>query len=530
MKTNLQSLIIALAIGMALLTLLNSLLSSYKTQKNLLIDQTLEANYAYASKLAKSTDDFLGAAQQQMAYSANYIANKMDKKSVLDNETERLQKQTNSFNSVMVTREDGLVASASPQSLHIVGMSLNSPGVKDALRRRVPIISSQYLANTGRLVILVSHPIFSHNGKYMGYIGGTIYLHEKNILHTLLGEHYAKGGAYLYVVDSSRELIYHKDKKRIGQFVSGNPVIEQLIKGKEGSARLRNSKGVDMLSGYAPLHRVPWGVVAQRPTEAVLTQLNGLIFKTAIDTIPIFLFSVLCIWWLSRIISKPLSLLANTANSWDSPTAANEIAKIKAWYFEAELLKAAILLGLKKINVKLGVLSHDSITDPLTGLKNRRGMQMELSKLELDKQPLAIIAADIDHFKFVNDDFGHDTGDLILQLVSNILKLCTRNNDSVCRSGGEEFCIILPGCNLQKAAEIAEKIRLTVANSKNPTGRAITISLGVTQCRWGTESIDYSLKMADQALYTAKRNGRNRVDVIDVDTTKTDSAHLLRQV
>lgn len=155
-----------------------------------------------------------------------------------------------------------------------------------------------------------------------------------------------------------------------------------------------------------------------------------------------------------------------------------------------------------------------SLTDALTGLRNRRFFDLFL-KNEIDRSQrfirgLAIIILDIDHFKNYNDTFGHLAGDEALRLVSQCLLDNRRKADVVARIGGEEFAVILPETDLKGALEVAEKIRLSVANH---TGlqRLVTVSLGVSELRDNKSAFELLIEQADKALYEAKRTGRNRV-------------------
>ena len=512
-KITLRQLILLLALSMALLTLGYTLYASYQTQRDLLMQLELENNYAYATKLASSTDNFLAAAQQQLAFSANLLPPLMAHPASLVAETERLKRQTNSFNSVVVIRPDGHILASSPASLHLTGTWLDSAGFREALAKRKPLISPPYIASTGRLVIFISHPLFARNGRYLGYLGGTIYLHEQNILQSLLGENHYRDGSYLYVVDNKRRLIYHRDTARVGTVVNGNPAIEAVIAGRAGSQRLINSRHVDMLAGYAPMHLTQWGIVAQRPTADTLDGLNALMLSIIRHAAPFFLLSVLGVWWISRVIAQPLSRLAATARDWDSPAATEEINQVRAWYDEADKLKRAVLAGLGRINQKLGRLNVENVTDELTGLINRRGMQATLAQWQAELRPFAVIAMDIDHFKWVNDRHGHDVGDLVLQYLARQMCEGSRSDDQVCRSGGEEFCMLLPGCSLDMAIQIAERLRERIAATNCPTGEPVTLSLGVAHWPGSAGTVTAVLKAADEALYLAKHNGRNRVEM-----------------
>lgn len=510
-KIDLRRLILLLTIATALLTLANTFYAGYQAQRDLLMQQTLESNRSYALKLAHSADNFFKMAQQQLAYSASLLPPLMDRTDRLVAEADRLKLQTSSFNSVFIVRVDGQVLATSPDTLGMVGRKLDSAGARAALEKRRPLISSPYVSKTNRLLVFISQPVFSPDGRYLGYVGGSIYLQEQNALHALLGDHYYRDGSYLYVVDRQLRLIYHQDRKRVGEVIKGNPVIQAVIESRQGSQRLTNSQGVDMLAGYAPMLTTGWGVVAQRPTSLTLKELDGLMLETLRNAIPVSLLTLLGIWWMSRLISRPLRRLADTARHWDSPVASGQIEQVKSWYFEADQLKRAMLMGVALLHQKLGRLRLENITDPLTDLHNRRGMTVALAQWEAGQQPFAVIALDIDHFKQVNDRHGHDVGDQVLQHLAQLMRPSSRDGDVLCRSGGEEFFMLLPGVGRAVACQVAERLRAQVAAAANPTGAEITISAGVAHWPNGADSVEVVLKRADEALYAAKREGRNRV-------------------
>lgn len=165
---------------------------------------------------------------------------------------------------------------------------------------------------------------------------------------------------------------------------------------------------------------------------------------------------------------------------------------------------------LLEVNAKLQKLAF---TDGLTGLRNRRSLQEELSSnialFTRLSQPLSLLLLDIDHFKNINDTFGHLTGDRVLQEVGLILKEESREEDIAARYGGEEFAVILPNTDQSEALKIAERIRLRV-ESTNWTIPTVTISIGAATLVSGdTENTLQS--RADRALYLSKNRGRNQV-------------------
>ncbi|MES3024590.1 MAG: diguanylate cyclase [Pseudomonadota bacterium] len=164
-------------------------------------------------------------------------------------------------------------------------------------------------------------------------------------------------------------------------------------------------------------------------------------------------------------------------------------------------------------------MSELAMTDPLTGLYNRRYIS-ELAAYEAVQQKrlltnLAIIIADIDYFKVVNDSHGHEAGDGVIVALSEALKASIREQDSAARWGGEEFLIVLPDTNMDSAAMVAERIRANVAALAIPNGAATlaaTMTLGVASYRLG-EAIGATIARADAALYKGKNGGRNRVEL-----------------
>lgn len=155
-------------------------------------------------------------------------------------------------------------------------------------------------------------------------------------------------------------------------------------------------------------------------------------------------------------------------------------------------------------------------TDELTGLYNRRyfkkAVQVELERARRYGQGFSLVMLDIDNFKSINDTYGHDAGDAVLQQVSHVLQKRLRQVDVLGRLGGEEFCMMLPGTFPEDAVHLAEEVRKKIEETPfKVTGRDIylTISLGVTAYREGITDVDMLLKMVDKAMYNAKDNGKN---------------------
>jgi diguanylate cyclase (GGDEF)-like protein len=178
-----------------------------------------------------------------------------------------------------------------------------------------------------------------------------------------------------------------------------------------------------------------------------------------------------------------------------------------------------IALGLA--NVKLReTLRNQSVRDPLTDLFNRRYMEetleREIRRAERSGRPLSVVILDLDHFKQFNDTFGHDAGDLLLREVGAFLKEHIRSGDIACRFGGEEFVLILPESEVEstraRAEQLREELKRLSPQHRGQTLRRVSMSLGVAA--W-EESLtaEALLRAADQALYRAKKEGRDRTVV-----------------
>jgi two-component system cell cycle response regulator len=174
-----------------------------------------------------------------------------------------------------------------------------------------------------------------------------------------------------------------------------------------------------------------------------------------------------------------------------------------------------------RLRSDLGTALEMALTDPLTGLYNQRYLRRHLGGLMETGQgrQLAVLMVDVDHFKSVNDRYGHACGDQALWLIAESLRANTRVFDSVARYGGEEFVVVMPGTNEAEAAAAAERLRMAVEEIEfNAAGSRLrlTVSVGVACTPTATGLPAELLQAADTALYNAKRNGRNRVEMARV--------------
>ena len=188
-------------------------------------------------------------------------------------------------------------------------------------------------------------------------------------------------------------------------------------------------------------------------------------------------------------------------------------------------LMARIRAGLRIVALQKQLLEL-SQTDPLTSLRNRRAFDERLhdafAHAQRYERPLSLAIVDVDHFKSINDTYGHDAGDAVLRGVAKIIDSNTRQSDFAARVGGEEFAILLPETALFEALQFGEKLRASIA-ADSIMGHQVRVSVGVASFPHSLVPGQAELfRAADQALYRAKMNGRNRVEIERRRLCRTD--------
>ncbi len=184
----------------------------------------------------------------------------------------------------------------------------------------------------------------------------------------------------------------------------------------------------------------------------------------------------------------------------------------------AEENSRALYLKGQDLEKALLELERLSLTDPLTGLNNRRGFDIEAHRNMLlairHKRPLAALMLDIDFFKKVNDTYGHAAGDKVLVEVAHLCRQHIRGTDTLARFGGEEFCFLLPETDTEAAKALAERVCTDVSTlgfEFNGKSLSVTVSIGISAFSGEEDSLESLLERSDEALYCAKHAGRNRV-------------------
>lgn len=506
----LRALLISAILLMLLGTTVISVSSSYVMQKETLIDNTLERHFSYAQKLASSAELSILDAQKMLAQSAHVLQTQFTNKEVLYAETSRLLAQSSTFNSISVIDATGTVVAVSPPTRDVVGQRAQSIGVKEALHTKKPTISEPFEAMTGRLVIMLTYPIFEPSGAYVGYISGAIYLREKNIFSTLMESHFSQDDSYVFVVDQNGTIIYHEDETRIHDNVLENAVVQAVLTGEHGAMKVENTQGIDMLAGYSFVEGANWGIVSQRSFQATVMPAREIVWKNSLLSLPLMLAVLLAFIFFATKIAKPMHQLTTLTTRNVNDETIEQLRNINGWYVEANELKTTLIHTFSALQQEVDIFKNDALHDPLTALLNRRAVTATLQNWDDNGMPYALILFDIDKFKAVNDTFGHQVGDDVLTFFAHELKQHTMPYHVCCRYGGEEFIVLLPNTEVHEALAVANRIREYVAATVSPTGAPITTSGGVAASNGSLRYKDV-IEQADTALYAAKEAGRNRI-------------------
>ena len=187
-----------------------------------------------------------------------------------------------------------------------------------------------------------------------------------------------------------------------------------------------------------------------------------------------------------------------------------------ASFMSLMLAVAFLMMAMRRLQ---GILEERSTHDPLTGVLNRRGFDIFYGKqrvqLGREGRPLSLMSIDLDHFKAINDRYGHVMGDRVLVQIASVIGQALRESDYVARFGGEEFVVLLPDAEVPRAMMVAERIRDALRTGWDDQLPPCTVSIGIGTHVSREESLDSLLARTDAALYRAKQNGRDRVELAD---------------
>lgn len=508
-KLRLRTLLTLLSVGGVFLTSTLLLVGLLLFQKSNIENSLLEDNIAYARKLADITDRYFETAANELAWSAAEIKGLNDQ-GLLVKETNRLRRQSGFFNTVVVVNRQAVIAATSPESLKLLGVKLSSLASQQAISIRKPFISQPYISAAGNYVVFVSHPIFNPDGDYLGYIGGTIYLKKKSMLSDILSQHFYSRNSVVSIVSNDGDIILSHDPTLVGTKMDLSAQLKKQLSTTDYGHFSIEKHGQELLTGYASLSQTNWNIFMSGTSETVSQILFRALRGSLWFLLAVNILTAVTVAVLAGRIASPLGKLADMVRSAGNDARLASVQSIQAWYHEADSLKKAVQEYRIIVAERIAKLSDEAMTDPLTRLNNRRGFEI-LAEKHNGEITQSVVTIDIDHFKRINDRFGHDAGDAVLVKLATLMRQTCRTRDLISRFGGEEFAILLPQTTLSDAARTAERIRKAVTDTRFPFAGQITVSAGVASLGAKSGSLDDMLRLADQALYVAKREGRNAV-------------------
>ncbi len=420
------------------------------------------------------------------------------------------------------------------------GAGLRGPYLGD--RHRAELLQSLLAPHAADPLYFVdvAVPLTSPDGRVTGVLAAHLYWRwAANTVATIVPSKSARHQIDVFLVDRTGHISYPDRGQGADHVPTGlTPGAPQVLDTwSEGGKYLSIALPVPEAWSASPLG---WQVVVRQPLDVALGDLLDLQKVVLVVTVLFSLVFLLVAWWGARVISRPLEVLTGLALrvergeenlSFDTGARSAEVRALSTALKGMAGTLIARRQALERSNHELedkvaertaelarsnAALERLARNDMLTGLPNRRAcderLAHEFERMRRSGQTYAVLVLDVDHFKQVNDGHGHAVGDEVLRHVADVLRQQLRSTDFVGRSGGEEFLVLLPQTPPDEGLRVAQKLRHAVDHSTPPVVDHLTLSIGLSQAGPEQLNSDVALRVADQQLYRAKQNGRNRVE------------------
>jgi len=376
-----------------------------------------------------------------------------------------------------------------------------------------------------------------------------------SFINNLCGKINVGGKESCTIVDSQGRVIANKNQSWVDEMkdLSKGKVIQDIKRGNSGKMIYFDQfQNEETIAGYAKIDRLGWGVVVAQPKldlDSPLNQVMLTIFRWLVIGV---LLALVIAYMLTRQIIKPVNLLVEKSLQADIRSDSFNLGSIpkntpmeisQLWKAISSLvsrlqdekrkvlkmnysLNKDIEKATKELRASNRHLYAISSKDHLTKIANRRYFEDNVGKIISQKigERASIILIDVDKFKFINDEYGHEAGDMALIHIAKLMHVCTRKGDIPARLGGDEFVIYVRNCGPRALHKVAENLRKTVETTPivwNGTKINLTLSIGIVNCEINkTTSLTKLLKFADEAMYISKKKGRNHVAAFSVIPAK----------
>src|SRR4051812_4192355 len=434
-----------------------------------------------------------------------------------------LHERFSDFEKLMVLDLDGNVIATSAPDVMKVPLPADW---QQALKSDNQIVGDAYwdpVAKRAKLIVAV--PAQRADGRLLGAFAAELNLAPVQLL---LRSFAPDSAGAIHLVNTRGSIIASSDgvTEALIRSPMPPPTMKKLRERARAPFEYNSFRDRDVIGTLEYVPQVNWAVIAEQSAEAAYLQVRR--FRdVALGVIVFLLIAVtLSAYRLGMLIARPLDRLTKAAGevaagdlTVDLPAApgGGEVGYLTDVFNHMVYRLRDGRAELDRINETLRRKNEElellSTTDSLTGLSNHRSLMQrldaEVARFKKEKRGFSVLVGDVDHFKQYNDAFGHPAGDEVLQRIADIMRESTRKNDCCARYGGEEFVIVLPDTSATDALDTAEHIRARVA-AKKFSGRKMTLSIGVASFPEDADDAEAIIAVADEALYQAKREGRDR--------------------
>ncbi len=427
---------------------------------------------------------------------------------------------------LVVDPEASLIATGTGDSS---ALNLPADWLGEVQRDQAVLGDAYWDASAGKALVMVAVPIKAADGRFVGALAAKL---DLGAVAGILQSFSPGASGRIYLVTGAGELVISSEATSAGFLSSAlSDAAAQRLFANEGVAlEYDDPMGTNVIGILKQAPRLGWAVVAEVPEAEAFAQVKRLRNLTALLVSGLLLGIGLIAYWLGLMIVRPLDRLTTGAGEVATGDLAVDLP-IEGGGEVADLTRvfnhmvARLRKGRQELDATNEALSRKneelarlSAVDGLTGLYNRRHVMETLANesrraLRL-RHPYAVLMIDVDHLKKYTDSHGHLAGDEVLTRCASVARESTREVDCAARYGGEEFLILLPETALDRAAEVAERVRARMESETfqvNGKVSSVTLSLGAAEFPKDGDTPEKVIASADAALYRAKQRGRNRV-------------------
>lgn len=431
-----------------------------------------------------------------------------------------------------------------------LGKPLSKLPALEGNKSGIDLLSSIFNSTfSNKPVILLKHYIINKQGDVKGALFSEI---STQYITNMCSKISFGDKGHCAIIDQTGRVVAHPNKGWIKEIrdISKISIVQSMIDGKSGTTEFFSPfMKADMVAGFSAIPALGWGIMIPQPKKELTLPLDNLMKNTLIWLSLGILVALVIAYLLTKKITNPIRTLMKRTKEVDAgydfiklgalpKNSPNEIkqlwlsistllSRLQKSNNEVKKLNVSLNRDINKATEKLKIMNKRlyeiGSKDYLTSLANRRFFSVYLDKVlsQKRKEDVGIILIDIDKFKFINDKYGHEAGDLALKHLSKILQQSVRKGDLVARLGGDEFIVYIRDSNDKILFKIAENIRRSVEYSPlqlKETTLSITLSMGIVNHACDKSiNLEGFLGFADKAMYTSKQTGRNQVSTYNVD-------------